>query len=113
MNEFTNSLNNLYNEERTLLEKIDETEQDVNIKLAEMHELLGKYYKANKQTGAILLSLDEFTTRVKETMLHTNMETIHAKKREILDIIENISWSASKLTDLLKDVEHALNKTDE
>lgn len=112
-NEYTNTLNTLYLQEKQLSDKVEECEENARRAISELHQALVDLNEIKTQEKAVLVDLQAFTERIQRNVVGVNVDNVLHKKTEVLSLIENISWSVSKLLDLNSDIERDLTRHDE
>ena len=109
-NGYTSELNNMYNKETALNAKVEESQENAVRAISELHQALLDLNAVKTQEKAILVDLNEFIQRIQQHVIKVDVSKVSAKKNEILGLIENISWSVSKLLDLTNEVEQEISR---
>lgn len=107
-NEYTSTLNEMYSKEKQLNDKVDECQENANRALTELHAALVDLNELKTQENGVLVDLQAFLERVQQGVVGVNVENVAHKRAEVLGLVENISWSVSRLLDLNSEIEREL-----
>lgn len=112
-NVYTSTLNELYLKEKQANDKVEECQENANRALADLHQALVDLNEIKTQENAVLVDLQAFLERVQSVVVGVNVENVAHKRTEVLGLVENISWSVSRLLDLNSEIERELSGQDE
>lgn len=105
-NEVSTMIDQIIQQEIHADEEITEKNDDAVRALEDLHAAVEKVYILRKGTREGLVQVDEFVNNLKAKFGAVNIEGYGARHKEIIQLLDNISWSIRSVIDAI----NAFNK---
>lgn len=109
-NNYTNTINELYQKEERLNAVVEECQENANRALEELHTALLDLNAVKTSEKAVFVDLNAFLNRIQTQVVKADVPRIVAKKQELLGLLENVSWGVSRILDLTAEIEQELSR---
>lgn len=109
-NVYTNKINELYLKEQQLNAKVEECQENATNALAELHQALIDLNDVKTAEKAVFVDLNTFIERIQQSVIKVNVSKVSAKKQELLNLMESVSWEVSRILELSDEMEKEISR---
>jgi len=109
-NEASTVVDSIIRQEMATNEEILDKEEEAKRSLEDLYVSIEKLYILRKGTKEGLAGIDEFIRQIHDKYVGVNVEGFEQRKKEIVELLENISWSIRSAIDKINNFERDVKK---
>lgn len=109
-NEASTVVDSIIQQEMATNEEILDKEEEAKRSLADLYSSIEKLYILRKGTKEGLVGINDFINTIHDKYVGVNIESFEQRKKEIVELLENISWSIRSVIDKINNFERDVKK---
>lgn len=98
-NEISTALDTLKEQESELTQEVSDRNDDAINAISDLHSSIYRLHALHQNTKETVLGVNDFIEVIRNKFIKVNLENMGRNRDEIINLIDNISWSIRELID--------------